>query len=213
MTAFKAIAMTIGAYLVGSIPFGLIASRTFFGRDIRKMGSGNIGATNMLRNFGLVAFVVVLLLDAFKGVAVVWLARWLGLSQTYVLLAGLVCIIGHDWSVYLKFRGGKGIATSAGVILAAFPWPVSVAVIAIFLVVAASTRFMSAASISGAMALPIAALIHFRADLSGAWAYIVFAFLAMAIALLRHSANIRRLMAGEEPRIKFRKPGISRGTP
>ncbi len=205
--------MTIGAYLVGSIPFGLIASRTFFRSDIRKMGSGNIGATNMLRNFGTAAFVLVLLLDAFKGAAVVWIARSLGLSQPYVLLAGLVCIAGHDWSIYLRFRGGKGISTSAGVLVAAFPWPVSVAVIGVFLVVAASTRFMSAASVSGSVALPIATLIHFRADLSGAWAYIVFAFLAMALALIRHATNIRRLISGEEPRIKFRKPGMSRGTP
>ncbi len=213
MTAFKAIAMTICSYLLGSIPFGLIASRTFFNRDIRKMGSGNIGATNMLRNFGLAAFVAVLLLDALKGAVAIWVARSLGLSQPYVLLAGLACIAGHDWSIYLRFGGGKGIATSAGVILAAFPWQVSIAVIGVFLVVTLASRFMSAGSLSGAIALPVGTLIHFRADLHAAWAYIVFAGLAMAMALLRHSENIRRLLAGEEPRIKIRKPGMERGSP
>ncbi len=213
MTAFKAIAVTICSYLLGSIPFGLIASRTFFSKDIRKMGSGNIGATNMLRNFGLVAFVVVLLLDALKGAVAIWVARALGLNQPYVLLAGVACIAGHDWSLYLKFKGGKGISTSAGVILAAFPWPVAVAVIGAFLLVAVATRFMSAASLSGAVALPVATLIHFRADLAGAWAYIACAGIIMAMALVRHAENIRRLWTGEEPHIKFRKPGMSRSAP
>lgn len=213
MTAFKAIAVTICSYLLGSVPFGLIASRTFFSKDIRKMGSGNIGATNMLRNFGLAAFVCVLLLDALKGAVVIWVARALGLSQPYVLLAGFACIAGHDWSIYLRFKGGKGISTTAGVLLVAFPWPVSVAVIGIFLLAAGSTRFMSAGSVAGAVALPIATLIHYRAALGGAWSYIVFAFVATALALLRHAENIRRLISGEEPRIKFRKPGISRSAP
>ncbi len=213
MLALKAAAVTIGAYLLGSVPFGLIASRTFFSEDIRRMGSGNIGATNMLRNFGLLAFVAVLLLDALKGAAAIWVARALGLDAPCVLLAGLACIAGHDWSLYLKFKGGKGIATSAGVLLAAFPWPVSLAVIGVFLAVVATTRFMSAGSVAASLALPIATLIHFRTDLAGAWAYLVFAAAAMTLALSRHAPNLRRLAAGEEPRIRLRKPGVSRGTP
>lgn len=213
MTVPKAVAVTIFSYLLGSIPFGLIASRTFFSKDIRSLGSGNIGATNMLRNFGMAAFVAVLLLDALKGAVAVWVARALGLDQAYVLLAGLACIAGHDWSIYLRFKGGKGMATSAGVLLAAFPWPVSLAVIGIFLVVALSTRFMSAGSLAGAVALPVATLIHFRADLSGTSAYLVFAGLAMVMAIIRHSENIRRLLAGEEPRIRFHIPGVGRSAP
>ena len=213
MTAFKAIVITIGAYLLGSVPFGLISSRIFFSKDIRKLGSGNIGATNMLRNFGLVAFVAVLLLDALKGAVAIWVARSLGLDQAYVLLAGLACIAGHDWSLYLRFKGGKGIATSAGVLLAGFPWQVAVPVIGLFLLVALGSRYMSAGSIAGAVALPIATLLFFRSNLSGEWAYLAFAGLAMVMALFRHAENIPRLAAGEEPRIKFKKPGVSGGTP
>jgi len=212
LTAFKAIAVTMCSYLLGSVPFGLIASRMFFSKDIRSLGSGNIGATNMLRNFGLVAFVAVLLLDALKGAVAIWVARALGLDQAYVLLAGLACIAGHDWSVYLKFKGGKGMATSAGVLLAGFPWPVALAVIGIFLVVALGSRFMSAGSIAGAVALPVATLSYFHANLSGNWSYLAFAGLAMGMALFRHAENIRRLLAGEEPRIKFKKPRVSGGT-
>ena len=197
----------LGAYLVGSIPTGLIVSRLIYRADLRKLGSGNIGATNVMRNFGVQPFIGVLVLDMAKGVVAILVARALGLSQPWVMLSGLLAIVGHNWCIWLKFSGGKGIATSAGVIIAAYPWVVIVAVAAAFFLLVFSTRIMSVGSLAGAVSFPIATLIYYWGELDDNWAMLAFALIASAFAIWRHRENIRRLLKGEEPKISARRKG------
>lgn len=204
---WKAILWITASYLLGSVPFGLLVSRVIFKKDIRSLGSGNIGATNVLRNFGVQPFVAVTMLDMGKGVASVAVGRAIGLGPALSLLAGLFSIVGHNWSVYLRFQGGKGIATSGGVIIAAYPWQVIVVVIGTFLLAVLATRIMSVGSLSSALAFPLATLIFLRHDLTGYWPHLGVSVLASFLAFYRHRANIRRLMAGEEPRVRLRRKG------
>ncbi len=122
------------SYLLGSVPTGLIVSRLIYRSDLRKLGSGNIGATNVMRNFGVQPFIGVLAIDMLKGALAVRVAMALVMDRPLVMLAGLLAIVGHNWCIWLKFAGGKGIATTGGVIIAAFPFEVIVAVIGVFLI-------------------------------------------------------------------------------
>jgi glycerol-3-phosphate acyltransferase PlsY len=201
----KVILWLATSYLIGSIPFGLLVSHGLFHTDLRKLGSGNIGATNVLRNFGFQPFLAVLLLDLGKGATAVAGARILGLEQLFVLLAGLLAICGHNWSIYLGFKGGKGIATSAGVLIAAFPYQVVVAVILAFLSVVLISRYMSLGSITGALVFPAASFIYFRGELNIYWPHLTFAALTAAFALYKHRDNIKRLWRGEEPKVAIRR--------
>jgi glycerol-3-phosphate acyltransferase PlsY len=180
-------------YLFGSVPFGLLLTRLAGLGDIRSIGSGNIGATNVLRtgNKGLAA--ATLLLDAGKGAFAVAVFRYLGPPDA-ALWSGLGAVIGHLFPVWLGFRGGKGVATGLGVLLAA-AWPVGVMSCAVWLIIAGLARMSSLASLGAVAAAPLAAA--FLAPSAITW-------LALAIALLiiaRHHENIRRLLAGTEPRI------------
>ncbi len=180
-------------YLLGSIPFGLILTRLAGLGDIRRIGSGNIGATNVLRtgNKGLAA--VTLLLDGAKGAAAVLIAVWLG-GRDAIAWAGIGAVLGHAFPVWLGFRGGKAVATSYGVLIAA-AWPVGIFAGAIWLVMAALSRISSLAALASFALAPIIAAI--LAD-------VTVVKLALAIAVLvfaRHHTNIRRLIAGTEPRI------------
>jgi acyl phosphate:glycerol-3-phosphate acyltransferase len=197
----------IASYLVGSIPTGLIVSKAIYGVDLRKLGSGNIGATNIMRNFGFEPFLGVLILDMSKGVVAVLVARALGLSQPWVMACGLLSIVGHNWCIWLKFSGGKGIATSAGVILAAFPLPVIIATACAFFLLVLTTRIMSVSSLAAAAAFPVSTLVFYRGDLKENWAMLAFSLLAAAFAFWRHRENIRRLLKGEEPRISIKRKG------
>ena len=201
----KAVAWIIASYVIGSIPFGLIVSKLLFKQDLRKLGSGNIGATNVLRNFGAQPFIAVMMLDIGKGIAAVAIGRAMGLGPNLALLAGLASIIGHNWSVFLGFRGGKGIATSGGVIIAAYPWQVTLVVIGVFVLLVLVTRIMSIGSITAAVAFPISSVIFLWKDMGEYWPYIVVAVLACALAVYKHRENIKRLMKGEEPKIRSRK--------
>ena len=203
--ALEAVAWIAASYLIGSVHFGLLVSKFIFKQDLRKLGSGNIGATNVLRNFGVQPFIAVMLLDMAKGVAAVAIGRALGLGPTLSLLAGLASIIGHNWSIFLGFKGGKGIATSGGVIIAAYPWQVTVAVLGSFLIVVLITRIMSVASLSGALACPVSTAIVCWGDMGDYWLHLVVGVLACAFAFYKHRDNIRRLFKGEEPRISRRK--------
>ena len=180
-------------YLLGSIPFGLILTLLAGLGDIRRIGSGNIGATNVLRtgNKGLAA--VTLLLDGAKGAAAVLIAVWLG-GRDAIAWAGIGAVLGHAFPVWLGFRGGKAVATSYGVLIAT-AWPVGIFAGAIWLVMAALSRISSLAALASFALAPIIAAI--LAD-------VTVVKLALAIAVLvfaRHHTNIRRLIAGTEPRI------------
>jgi len=205
--AAEAVLWIIASYLIGSIPFGLVVSRLLFKQDLRKLGSGNIGATNVLRNFGVQPFIAVMMLDMGKGVAAVAIGRALGLGPNLSLIAGLASIMGHNWSVFLKFKGGKGIATSGGVIIAAYPWQVIVATLGAFLVMVLITRIMSVGSISGAMGFVVSTFVVFWGEMGEYWLYLVVAVLGFAFAVYKHRENIKRLLKGEEPRLKL--PGRS----
>lgn len=180
-------------YLLGSIPFGWLLTRAAGLGDIRAIGSGNIGATNVLRTGRKWLAVATVLLDGGKGVAAVLCATWLD-GWTAGLWAGLGAVLGHLFPIWLGFRGGKGVATGLGVLLAA-AWPVGLLACAAWLLGAALLRISSAASlIALALAPVLAALIE-------PWQA---ALLALAVAILvfaRHEANIRRLLDGTEPRI------------
>ena len=188
-------------YLLGSIPFGLLLTRAAGLPDIRTIGSGNIGATNVLRTGNKALAAATLLLDAGKGAAAVLLAGALA-GRDAALWAGLAAIFGHLFPIWLRFSGGKGVATAYGVLIAA-AWPVGLAAGAIWLIAAALLRRSS-----------LAGLISFAAAPFLAWALADpgAVKLALAIAVLvyaRHHANIRRLLAGTEPRIGQRSSGTA----
>jgi glycerol-3-phosphate acyltransferase PlsY len=190
--ALVALAAFGGGYLLGSIPFGLILAKLFGLGDLRQIGSGNIGATNVLRagSKGLAA--LTLLLDAAKGtVAVLLGAQW---GEAAAMLAGLGAFIGHLFPVWLGFRGGKGVATYLGV-LAGLYWPVAVVFAATWLIVAFVTRYSSLAALtaSAASVIALAAL--------GQWPIAALFLLLTVLLYIRHTANIGRLARGEEARI------------
>jgi glycerol-3-phosphate acyltransferase PlsY len=183
-------------YLLGSIPFGLVASRFAGHGDIRRIGSGNIGATNVLRTGSKGLAAMTLLLDVGKGWAAVAIGRHWG--EPAALAAGLCAVLGHMFPVWLGFRGGKGVATALGV-LAALTWPIALSAALIWLVVALVSRYSSLAALVAAAIS--AAIAPFLADSATA---ILVAVIALLI-ILRHHANVRRLIAGREHRISFRK--------
>lgn len=180
-------------YGLGSIPFGLLLTRAAGLGDVRNIGSGNIGATNVLRTGSRKLAAATLLLDAAKGAAALLLARHLG-SEPAALLAGLAAVLGHMFPVWLNFRGGKGVATGYGVLIAA-SWPAGLLAGAIWLVMAKLVRISSAAALASFALAPVLAYCIAGRDV---------ALLALAVALLvflRHHENIARLLAGTEPRI------------
>jgi glycerol-3-phosphate acyltransferase PlsY len=199
------ISIPIAAYLLGSIPFGLLLGMLFGGRDVRSAGSGNIGATNVARVAGPVAGVLTLLLDAAKGALAVFLAARLSeQSSTWMMIAGLCALVGHCYPIWLGFRGGKGVATAAGVFLVLSPLSFLGAAVLFFLVVL-YWRFVSLGSISAAAAMPL--LIYFFWAPHHAPPYAVtFGSLAAALLIVyKHDANIQRMVQGDEPKFSFNK--------
>ena len=193
-----ALALVIG-YAFGCIPFAVITSRIFGLADPRTYGSGNPGATNVLRSGNRKAAIVTLLGDALKGCVAVWVVRALGMGDTTALLAGVAAFVGHVFPATLGFRGGKGVATAAGVMLVAVP-PAGVIALGIWVGVAAITRYSSLAALLAACSAPITGLLY-----TGS-AVVCGAFAAMAGLLIwRHAENIRRLMNGSESRIGRKK--------
>jgi glycerol-3-phosphate acyltransferase PlsY len=181
-------------YLLGSIPFGLLLTRAFGAGDLRKIGSGNIGATNVLRTGRKDLAAATLLLDACKaGVAYVIAALVFG-DDGAGLAAAAGAFLGHLYPVWLKFKGGKGVATFIGGLLAA-SWPAALVFAAVWLGVAATTRYSSASALAASVAAPLAAWA-----LGERQAALTFAILA-ALVWMKHAANIRRLASGTEPRI------------
>ncbi len=191
------------AYLLGSLSFSIIISTLLLGRDIRKQGSGNAGATNMTRVFGWAAGVATLAFDFLKGVAAMWLGRKL-LGEPGVCVAGMAVMLGHCYPVFHRFKGGKGIATGAALGLM-IDWRVCVTIVAVFLIVALLSRKVSAGSVAAAVSVvPATWIFAPRAPM------IALAVFGMVLALTRHSENIRRLMAGTEPDFHAGKSGKHR---
>ncbi|MCB0882135.1 MAG: glycerol-3-phosphate 1-O-acyltransferase PlsY [Thermoleophilia bacterium] len=188
------------AYLLGSIPFAYLAGR-MKGVDIRTVGSKNVGATNVFRTLGRGIGITVMALDIAKGLAAVLLAK--GITDPHWdLAAAAAAILGHVFPVWLRFRGGKGVATAGGTILALTPLPALI-VLVIWFVVIAATRYVSLGSILAAIAFP-PLLIAFREP----WAVLLFGTVAAAVVVWKHRANIQRLRAGNELRLELgRRPG------
>jgi len=186
-------------YLLGSLPFAVIISKAFGLADPRSHGSGNPGATNVLRTGNKLAALLTLVGDALKGWLAVWLARKLGADLLGVAMAGVAAFLGHVFPIFLKFRGGKGVATAVGV-LAGFSGTLALIYIACWLLTAALTRYSSLAALIAALAAPFAAgLIIGRIEVTTA------VTLMSALLIWRHRANIQRLLNGTEARIGGKK--------
>lgn len=195
----EALLTTVLAFLLGSVPTGYLVARAR-GVDIRRHGSGNIGATNVFRTLGKPLGVLVFFLDALKGFAAVWLAlRFGGMSPWPAIFAAVAAIAGHNYTPWLGFKGGKGIATSAGVLVALMPWAV-LAIAAVWFAVFFATRYVSLASICAAAALPVAVGGLWVGGCGGNAPLLGFSALIAALAIWRHRSNIERLMAGTEHR-------------
>jgi glycerol-3-phosphate acyltransferase PlsY len=195
----------VAAYLLGAVPFGLLLAKLFGGADVRKAGSGNIGATNVARVAGPIAGIFTLLLDAAKGAAAVWLAaRFANESAVWMTIAGLAALLGHCFPIWLGFRGGKGVATAAGVFLVLCPLAL-LGSVALFVLVVVVSRYVSLASIFAAASMPI--LVYFLWAPHHAPPLVVsFGTLAATVLIVyKHDANIQRLLAGREPRFSFGK--------
>ena len=194
-----ALLCALGGYLAGSIPFAVLVSRVMGLPDPRSYGSGNIGATNVLRSGSRIAALLTLVGDAGKGWLAVLAAKLAGLPAEMLALVGFMAFVGHVFPIWLRFRGGKGVATAAGVLIA-FDWRIGVAVMVVWLTMAVVSRYSSLAALTAALFAPAAAWY-----ISGPgpifWATIPMALLLIA----RHHGNIRKLLRGEEGRIGEKK--------
>jgi acyl phosphate:glycerol-3-phosphate acyltransferase len=194
-----------GAYLLGSIPFGLIVTKLFGGGDVRETGSGNIGATNVARAAGLFAGILTLLLDAAKGAGAVWFAgRLTQESATWMMLAGIAALLGHCFPVWLKFRGGKGVATAAGM-FAVLCLPAFLGALILFLLVVGFWRYVSLGSISATAATPLLIYLLWAPRHAPPLIITFGALAAAALVIARHNQNLQRLVEGTEPRFSLDK--------
>lgn len=189
-------------YVSGSIPFGLLIAKASKGVDVRGIGSGNIGATNVLRAAGKGAAALTLALDMLKGWAPVALGRTLGASDAQVAGVALAAFLGHLYPIFLRFRGGKGVATFLGVLLALLP-KVAFLVAGVWLLIAAVFRYSSLAALVAAAASPLLVWL-----LDGRRGFVALAVVLSGFILIRHRENMRRLLAGEERRIGRRLQGV-----
>ena len=195
----------VAAYLLGSIPFSYIFGK-LQGIDIRQHGSGNVGATNALRVLGTKIGVITLLLDMGKGFVAVQLARILmpGVFEGYYVIIALVAITGHIFTLFLRFKGGKGVATSAGVFINLLPLPCLLTLL-VFVIVVAFSKYVSLGSITAALFLFIYVLIENIINNFGEWYYLGVVTLVAGFIIIRHKANISRLLSGKENKLSFKK--------
>jgi glycerol-3-phosphate acyltransferase PlsY len=208
------IVAAVGAYLLGSLPSGYLVARAK-GIDIRSVGSGNIGATNVFRALGKKLGILVLVLDGIKGYAAcVWLcdllipmfagADYWGLEIR--VTAGVAALLGHNYTCWLRFKGGKGIATSAGVLAALVPWSL-VIIMSVWIITVILTRYVSLASVFASAALPVAALVTH--ENKGSFLMFLVLTAMTTLAIYRHRANIKRLLNGTESRIQLKRKGTT----
>ena len=198
----KCILAAVIGYLVGTIPSGVLIGRLFGVEDIRRHGSGNSGTTNVLRTLGWLLSVLTLVCDVLKGYIPCLIGRWL-CGDAGMLLGGLCAILGHDFPVFMGFKGGKGIATSLGLIIAINPW-MALALLGIQIVAVALTRYMSVASLITTVAFPVLVAVMERGRANFPL-FIAAACAASALSLFGHRGNIQRLVKGEENKLDFAK--------
>jgi len=198
-------------YLLGSIPSGYLIGKSFKGIDIRDFGSGNIGFANALRVLGLFPGLMVLITDTGKGIIAVWIGYLIsplaGINpQIGGGIAGLLAIIGHNWTIFLKFKGGKGVATTAGVFLSLTPLPFIFAVL-VMVGVVGLTRYISLGSIISGCTLPLLIWLCVK---DKEWFYVILSIMAAGFIVFKHRSNIKRLLKGEEIRLGEKmKKGVS----
>jgi glycerol-3-phosphate acyltransferase PlsY len=207
----QALLLIVAAYLIGSVPIGLIVGKIGYGKDIRQYGSGNLGATNVLRVLGVLPGILVLVLDVCKGLLATGLSSSLfpqapsliqhtqNLSiwhSTVIVLTAMAVICGHNWSVYLRFSWGKGVATAAGVLIMLVPVIVLI-LLGLWIAVVAATRYVSLASIIVAAVFPVLMLFFFPDNIP----YILFSIVAALVVIYKHRSNIKRLLAGNENKL------------
>ncbi|HEY7995049.1 MAG TPA: glycerol-3-phosphate 1-O-acyltransferase PlsY [Candidatus Eremiobacteraceae bacterium] len=193
------ITVFLSGYLLGSVPFGIIIGKTLYGIDPRTVGSGNIGTANSMRAFGRTGAVLVLLGDALKGAIPTYVALRFFDDPWITAGVGLATVIGHNWSVFLRFKGGKGVATTLGVVIV-LSLLAAVAFGAVWLATVAITRYSSLASMLGSAAVPL--IMYARGD---PLPYVWYGIIALALVLWRHEPNIRRLILGDELKIGTKK--------
>ncbi len=186
-------------YLLGSIPSGFLAGKWLAGIDLRAIGSGSTGATNVLRQVGKWPALIVFLIDVSKGAIPVLIAKTLLLNDYWQVLAGLTALVGHIWPIWLNWKGGKAVATGLGMLLG-LAWKVGAACFGIFVAVISVSKIVSLSSIVAALSLPFLMLSAFHGD-NFRPAYLALSIVTMAIVLWRHRSNLQRLLTGNEPRI------------
>lgn len=203
----KLILITLVGYLIGSIPFGLIVTKLVKGVDIREFGSGNIGATNAYRVMGFGMGLLVALLDIGKGAVAVYIAKLYSVSYygeevaLFILVVGIAAIAGHNLSIFLKFNGGRGVATSVGVLGNLALVPIIITAL-LWITIILLTKYVSLASITGAVAVPILMLIFSKPT-----EYVIFCFLISAFVIYSHKPNIKRLLNGNENKVEWHTTG------
>jgi acyl phosphate:glycerol-3-phosphate acyltransferase len=198
-----ALLVPLVAYLLGAIPFGLLIVKALGGPDIREIGSGNIGAANVIRNAGTFAGILTLLLDAGKGYLAVWLAaHFTSANIRWMMLAAVCAVVGHMFPIWLGFKGGKGVATGLGVFLP-ICWQAVAAAIVLWLLVVIFWRYSSLGSISAAVAMPLLVYVLYAPGHAPAEVVTFGTVLIAVLVLVKHHPNIARLVAGEEPRLNF----------
>jgi glycerol-3-phosphate acyltransferase PlsY len=196
-SGLQIVLLAVGSYLFGSLPFGLWVAWKWKGVDIRTVGSGNIGSTNVSRVCGPTAGVVVLVLDCLKGMLPPLVGVALHLPSQWTILAAILAVIGHNYSLFLGFKGGKGIATSAGA-LYGIAWQVGLSACSLFGLVFLACRIVSVGSIAAALSLPPLMWLFYPGD----YYRLSFGIFACVMALYKHRANLQRLRAGTEPRFE-----------
>ena len=208
------IIIAIIAYLIGSINFSVIISKRMAGFDVREKGSGNAGTTNMLRSIGVKAAVITLLCDILKGVVVILIAILIGNivdgldDALLVQLAGIFVIIGHTFPIFFGFKGGKGIATSLGVLLT-INWQIGLICLVFALILIALTKMVSVGSISAGILFPVLVAFinqnYIVPTSNSNWSYLIFSIIIALLVIFNHRANVQRILNGTENRISFKK--------
>ena len=205
------ILITIIAYLIGSINFSIIISKKMAGFDVREKGSGNAGTTNMLRSVGKRAAALTLLCDVLKGVVAIGIAIIVGKlvkdldKALLVQLSAIAVVIGHTFPIFFQFKGGKGVATSLGVLLMV-NWQIGLICLVFAVALIALTRMVSLGSVGAAILYPVLVMfIHNNYTVSEGSGYLIFSIILAVLVAFNHRANIKRLMNGTENRISFKK--------